>query len=104
MINEQISKTPVKDSAIISDSAILRQAIIAEQDAVNLYEQMARSTSNKKLKEMLLDISQEEKVHIGEFTALLEQIDKEEIPSMKSGKKEAAKKFKEWMESRHYQI
>ena len=72
-----------------SDDTILRQAIIAEQDAINLYEQFARSTSNKKLKRVLLDISREEQVHVGEFEGLLKEIDKEYAKAVEEGKEEA---------------
>ena len=100
MLNETFAKIAVKDDAVISDATILRQAIIAEQDAVNLYEQMAKSTSNKKLKEILLDVAKEEKVHIGEFEALLAEIDKEHTPAIESGKEEVRKHFKEWIAER----
>jgi rubrerythrin len=85
------AKVAVKDKAAISDATILRQAIIAEQDAINLYEQMARSTKNAQLKKLLLDIAKEEKVHIGEFETLLEKVDKEHKSSMSDGRKEAKK-------------
>jgi rubrerythrin len=78
----------IKDNAKSSDEIIVRQAIIAELDAVNLYEQMARSTKNKQLKKVLLDIAQEEKVHIGEFEAMLEKIDKQHRSSVADGKSE----------------
>ena len=80
----EISQVPV-----IGDKEILRQAIMAEYDAVNLYEQMAKSTKNEKVKKALLHVSQEEKVHIGEFEVLLDEIDKEHKSSVQDGKKEA---------------
>lgn len=94
--NEQTAALGVKEKAKSTDEIILRQAIIAEYDAVSLYEQMADSTGNKKLKNLLLDIAREEKVHIGEFELFLESIDKEHKPSVVDGKKEA-KKFSEWL-------
>ena len=49
------------------DKEILRAGIIAELDAVSLYEQMAAMTGNEIIKEVLLDIAREEKAHVGEF-------------------------------------
>lgn len=102
MINETIAVLGIKDTAKSSDEIMLRQAIIAEYDAVNLYEQMAKSTNNPKLKELFLHVAQEEKVHIGEFESMLEKADKEHEPSVEDGKKEAKKhgKFTEWLQKR----
>jgi len=49
------------------DKEILRVGVIAELDAINLYEQMAAMTENKDIKKVLLDIAREEKEHVGEF-------------------------------------
>ncbi|MDQ1255228.1 MAG: hypothetical protein QG646_4507, partial [Euryarchaeota archaeon] len=46
------------------DREILRAAIIAELDAVNLYEQMAGLTQNENIKVVLLDVAKEEKTHV----------------------------------------
>jgi rubrerythrin len=99
MTNEETASLGIKDNKKSTDQIILRQAIIAEYDAVSLYEQMANSTKNKKLKKVLLDIAKEERVHIGEFEAVLESIDKEHEDSVKDGKKEAKKytSFEEWI-------
>jgi rubrerythrin len=59
------------------DREILRAAIIAEWDAVNLYEQMAEIADNPDIREVLLDVAGEEKTHVGEFCALLEIVDPE---------------------------
>jgi rubrerythrin len=90
-INELISTIPTnlteKNPKDI-DKQILRIAIVAELDAINLYEQMADLTKNKKLKSTLLDIAKEEKIHIGEFETLLLELDKEYKESLEDGKKE----------------
>ena len=57
------------------DKEILRVAIIAELDAINLYEQMAGLTNDENLKAILLDIAKEEKTHVGEFQTLLLKLD-----------------------------
>lgn len=67
---------------------ILRIAIIAELDAVNLYEQMAAATDRKDLKKVFLEIAKEEKTHIGEFQALLLKEDAEQVKEMEKGKEE----------------
>lgn len=70
------------------DKEILRVAIIAELDAVNLYEQMANLTENKYLRKLLLDVAREEKTHVGEFQALLLKLDEEQVKELEEGKKE----------------
>ena len=72
---------------------ILRTGIIAELDAVNLYEQLAAKTDNKDLKKVLLDIAKEEKTHVGEFQALLLKEDKEQLEELENGRKEVEKEI-----------
>ena len=67
---------------------ILRLGVIAELDAINLYEQLASKTDNEKLKKVLLDIAREEKAHVGEFQTLLFEMDKEQVEEFEEGKKE----------------
>jgi len=86
-----LSKIPVdlgrmKKDAL--DKEILRSAIIAELDAINLYEQMAEMTPNAKIRSVLLDIAKEEKTHVGEFQTLLLIEDKEQGHELEEGKKE----------------
>jgi rubrerythrin len=71
---------------------ICRVGIIAEYDAINLYEQMAAMTDNVGMKEMLLDIAKEEKTHVGEFQALLLKLDKEQVKELENGAKEVREK------------
>ncbi|MCL6500433.1 MAG: rubrerythrin [Candidatus Pacearchaeota archaeon] len=70
------------------DKEILRAAIIAELDAINLYEQMAAMTTNGNIKKILLDIAKEEKTHVGEFQTLLLKEDREQTNELEEGKKE----------------
>jgi rubrerythrin len=67
---------------------LLRFAIIAELDAINLYEQMVDITQNKNIRKLLLDVAREEKTHVGEFQALLLMEDKEQEKELKEGKRE----------------
>jgi rubrerythrin len=70
------------------DQEILRAGIIAELDAINLYEQMAALAENPIIKKVLLDIAKEEKTHVAEFQTLLLMNDKEQVVEMAEGKKE----------------
>jgi rubrerythrin len=70
------------------DKEILRASIIAELDAINLYEQMASLTKSEAIKANLLDVAREEKTHVGEFHALLLQIDSEQADELEHGKRE----------------
>ncbi len=70
------------------DREILRAGIIAELDAINLYEQMAAMTKRKDIKAILLDIAKEEKTHVGEFQTLLLRLDREQQRELEEGKKE----------------
>ncbi|MBI4993389.1 rubrerythrin [Candidatus Wolfebacteria bacterium] len=70
------------------DKEILRIGIIAELDAVNLYEQLAVKTENEQIKKVMMNIAREEKTHIGEFQALLLKLDAEQVEELKRGQKE----------------
>lgn len=73
-----------------SSGVLLRQAMMSELDAVNLYETMAQSTHDKNMKKVLTDVAREEKVHVGEFQTLLEKVDPEHAAALAEGKGEAA--------------
>ena len=77
-----------KISKEMLDSELLRVGMIAELDAVSLYEQLAAATDNEDLKKVFLDIAKEEKTHFGEFQALLLKIDKEQVRELEKGKEE----------------
>jgi len=66
----------------------LRLAIIAELDAVSLYEQLAAATNNRNIKKVLLEVAKEEKTHVGEFQTLLLKEDEEQVEELEKGKKE----------------
>ncbi|MFH1592703.1 MAG: ferritin family protein [Candidatus Woesearchaeota archaeon] len=86
-----LSQLPIRLEKVkkeVLDTEILRAGIIAELDAINLYEQMAAMTENNNLKKILLEIAQEEKTHVGEFQALLLKEDKEQEKELEKGKKE----------------
>ncbi|MDD5622757.1 MAG: ferritin family protein [Actinomycetota bacterium] len=81
-----IDLTKVKKANI--NKEILRVAIIAELDAINLYEQLASVTENNDIKKILLDVAKEEKTHVGEFQTLLLAEDKQQVEELKAGEKE----------------
>jgi rubrerythrin len=86
-----LSKIPINLERIKKEDLnkeILRAAIIAELDAVNLYEQMAALTDDTHIKSILLDIAKEEKTHVGEFQTLLLMNDKQQENELAEGKKE----------------
>lgn len=86
-----LSKIPIELGKIKKEDIereILRAGIIAELDAINLYEQMAAMTDNKKIRKVLLDIAKEEKTHVGEFQTLLLMFDKEQKRELEEGEKE----------------
>lgn len=70
------------------DREILRVGIIAELDAISLYEQLAAATTNAKIKKVFLDIAREEKTHVGEFETLLLRLDRQQVKENEKGKKE----------------
>lgn len=76
------------------DKEILRVAIIAELDAVSLYEQLAANTQSEDIRKVLLDVAKEEKTHVGEFQALLLDIDKEQETELEEGRKEVEEELK----------
>ncbi|MBM3303983.1 MAG: rubrerythrin [Candidatus Aenigmarchaeota archaeon] len=74
------------------DNEICRIGMIAELDAVSLYEQLAAMTDNKAIRKMLLDVAKEEKTHVGEFQALLLKGDREQERELAEGRKEVEEK------------
>jgi len=91
-----MSKTPIKLEKVekkLLDREVLRAAIIAELDAINLYEQLAATTENQNIVETLLDVAKEEKTHFGEFQALLLKEDKEQVEELEKARKEVEEKL-----------
>ncbi len=76
------------------DKEILRAGVIAELDAINLYEQMASMTAREDIRKILLDIAREEKTHVGEFQTLLLELDKEQEKELEEGSEEVRELLK----------
>ena len=86
-----LSKIPFDVSKIEEedlDKQMLRVAIIAELDAINLYEQLAAITEDENLKTVFLDIAREEKSHVGEFLTMLLMKDEEQEKELEAGEEE----------------
>jgi rubrerythrin len=86
-----LQKEPIKLEKVekkFLDREILRLAIIAELDAVTLYEQLAATTENEAIRDVLLDVAREEKTHVGEFQTMLLRVDPDQVEELKKGKKE----------------
>ncbi len=86
-----LSKIPidfgkVKEEEI--EKEVLRLAIIAELDAINLYEQMGAMVKDEKIRAVLEDVANEEKTHVGEFLTLLLKLDEKQVEEIEKGKEE----------------
>ncbi|HEY0196282.1 MAG TPA: ferritin family protein [Methanobacterium sp.] len=85
------SKVPIDVDKIKKediDRELIRVSIMAELDAISLYEQMANITEDLDLKAVLLDVAQEEKTHVGEFQTMLLRMDEEQAEELEKGRGE----------------
>lgn len=81
----------INPSDVSSDFEKIRLSIIAELDAINLYEQFRENTDNEDLKGALSHIIEEEKHHVGELQELLDIVDTEQNEQSSKGKEEIQK-------------
>lgn len=72
----------------------IRFMIAAEYEAVQLYMQLAESTSNRLAQGVLKDIADEERVHAGEFLCLLKALDPGEEKFYAEGAKEVEEEMR----------
>ncbi|MBI5203312.1 MAG: rubrerythrin [Nitrospirae bacterium] len=86
MSNIPIDLKKIRKGNIVKE--ILRIGMIAELDAINLYEQLAAMTDRVDIRKVFLDIAKEEKTHVGEFQELLLREDREQVSELKHGKEE----------------
>lgn len=80
-----------QDDASI-DRQLIRAGLISELDAISLYEQMAATAKDAKLKKILLDIASEERRHIGELSSLLLELDPDQAEQTDRGQEEVEEK------------
>lgn len=84
----QIPLDLAKVSQADRNKEILRAAIIAELDAINLYEQLAALTDDPHIRAVLLEVAREEKTHVGEFQTMLLRLDEEQVRELAHGQEE----------------
>ena len=63
----------------------IRLNIAAEHEAIHLYMSHADATDNPLAKKVLIDIANEERQHVGEFSRLLELLTGDEDEWLKKG-------------------
>jgi predicted RNA-binding Zn-ribbon protein involved in translation (DUF1610 family) len=66
----------------------LREAIISEEQAINQYETIADSTGDSQIRDVVQDIANEEKVHVGELQGLLVKLLDDEQEFLDEGSSE----------------
>lgn len=92
-LNVQIPKEKLNTNELIS---AIRQSIIAEQDAIILYETYINSTDDERFKKVFEHIVEDEKHHLGEFQQLLEELAGPEEKELKDkGREEAEEEMRE---------
>jgi len=69
----------------------IRFSIASEFEAIQLYEELQESIDDEKSKKLLEEITEDEKVHVGNFLYLLKLLDPEEESAYKEGCDEAKK-------------
>ena len=75
---------------MVSDEKILRASIASELSAINLYQDLLSKANHGAVKAILMDIIDEEKVHVGEFEKILsEYIDPDQEELIHQGEEEA---------------
>jgi rubrerythrin len=72
----------------------VRFMIAAEYEAVQLYMQLAESTDNELVKEVMKDVADEERVHAGEFLRLLKELAPDEAKFYAEGAGEVEEEIK----------
>lgn len=72
----------------------IRFMIAAEYEAIQLYEQLADSIDHELAKQVLIEISNEEKEHAGEFARLLEVLAPGDESYYTEGRGETEEKIK----------
>lgn len=73
----------------------IRFSIASEFEAIQLYEQIIQATSDEFVKTVIQDITNEEKVHVGEFLKILKVLSPKEFDFYEEGKKEVEDEFEQ---------
>jgi len=72
---------------------LIRTAIIAELDAINLYEAIVENFDDKEISDIINHVIVDEKHHIGEFKEILDKLDPEQEKAIERGQEEAKEVF-----------
>ncbi len=72
----------------MADAELVRLGLIAELDAISLYEQLAAHARDPLVKKVFMDIAHEEKEHVGEFLELLKRLDPRQVDALEHGAEE----------------
>ena len=76
------------------EEIFLNSGIMAELEAINLYNTIASKTKNSEIKQLMQEISDEERMHVGEFQSLLHKLKPETYQLEKQGEEERIVKIK----------
>ena len=82
----------------------IRLNIAAEHEAIHLYMAHAEATDHPLAKEVLIDIANEERVHIGEFERLLEILTGDEDKWVAEGREEVDEMAAELSAAEHAEV
>jgi hypothetical protein len=77
----------------------IRFVIAAEYEAAQMYMQVVEATDNELVKKVLTSVTDEERVHAGEFLKVLHELAPDEAEHYKEGEKEVKKETKSVSES-----
>jgi len=83
-------KTPLKNGDLVR---ALRLDLAAEEDAIHLYTAHADATDNILVRALLVDISNEERIHAGELLHIIDALNEDEQDFILKGYSEVDKKY-----------
>ncbi|MBC7260801.1 MAG: demethoxyubiquinone hydroxylase family protein [Chloroflexi bacterium] len=86
--NPFVSNVPDRKMNFEELTRAIRIDIAGELEAIHLYQAHAQATDNELVKEVLLDIANEERVHVGELQRLLTILLADEAELLAQGKAE----------------
>lgn len=87
---------PLNGRKLTSEELIraIRFVIAAEYEAAQMYMQIVEATDNELVKKVLTSVTDEERVHAGEFLKVLHELAPDEAEHYKEGEKEVKKEIK----------
>ena len=83
----------MKDDVPSTDAGKAREGLIDELETINNYEEMASKTSDPKLKAQFEEITDDERVHVGNFAEMIADKDPKAEPLMRKGLEEVKKAY-----------